>query len=247
MSHLDEGRLILLYYGEAPAADREHAQACAACGAACQALSRDLDAVAAEDAPPRGPGFEADLWARLAPRLRREAASGRPRRPQAWTFAALAASLAVAFVLGRASAPRTALPSPAAADPGARERIVVVAVGDHLERSAVFLVELANADPATPAGTALQGESAQALLTENRLVRQSAALTGDTGATDVLEELERVLAEVAHAAASGNEADLATVRQRIEKRGLLFKVRVLGARARGPERPEAAPRPLQAL
>jgi hypothetical protein len=230
LSHLDEGRLILLYYGEAPPEDAAHVEACDACRTAYQDLRRDLDAVVAEDAPARPPDFEEELWARLAPRLRRAPGTALPRRSRAWTLTALAASLAVAFVVGRATAPTLCVPSPpTAGDPGVRERILVVAVGDHLERAEMFLVELANADPGGPI---VETDSAQTLLASTRLIRQSAGRAGDAAATDVLEELERVLVDVAHAAASGDQAELAAARQRVEKRGLLFKVRVLGARTR---------------
>jgi hypothetical protein len=243
--HLDEDGLILLFYGEAPLADREHVAACAACGAAYEALSRDLQLVVADDAPPRDVSFETAVWARLAPHLERT----RPRAPwgaRPWTWTALAASIVLAFVLGRATAPPRAVPSPVtdAADPGTRERILLVAVGEHLERSLIFLVELANAEPGR---AGVESESAKSLLTDTRLVRQSADLAGDTGTADVLDELERVLAEVAHASAAGGEADHAAGRQRLEKRGLLFKVRVLAARSREKERPAGAARPGQAL
>jgi hypothetical protein len=237
VSHLDEGRLALLYYGEPEEGDRAHVAACDECRAALRAVARDLDAVGAGDVPERGLGFEAEVWERMAPRL----GPRRARRPWSarpvWAAAAVAASLAVAFVLGRATAPVP--PRTASTDPQVRERVLVLALGDHLDRSELFLAELANADPAQ--GPALDGESAQSLLTANRLVRQSADQAGDEAASDVLGELERILAEAVHASAEGRVDDLAALQARLKKRGLLFKVRVLGARTRDRERVLGAP------
>ena len=45
--------------------------------------------------------------------------------------------------------------------------------------------------------------------------------------SELLDEIERVLTEVAASPASGSSRDLADVRRRIESRDLLFKVRVI--------------------
>jgi hypothetical protein len=66
------------------------------------------------------------------------------------------------------------------------------------------------------------------LLEENRLYRQTALEQGDGGLADVLDELERVLLDVAHGPQEVTPAQLETIRQRIEARGILFKVRVVG-------------------
>jgi hypothetical protein len=50
---------------------------------------------------------------------------------------------------------------------------------------------------------------------------------GDPAVADVLDELERVLIEIAGTAPSASTKDLDVVRERIDARGLLFKVRVM--------------------
>jgi hypothetical protein len=50
---------------------------------------------------------------------------------------------------------------------------------------------------------------------------------GDTGLASVLDELERVLIDVAHSPQTVTPARFKTIRQRIDDDGLLFKVRVL--------------------
>ena len=74
-----------------------------------------------------------------------------------------------------------------------RERVLLVAVGDHLERSRVLLVEWMNeSEGAAPRG-------AEELLRTNRLYRASAERDGDADVADVLLELERALLEIARA------------------------------------------------
>ena len=65
------------------------------------------------------------------------------------------------------------------------------------------------------------------MLDENRLYRQTAVQEGDTGLAKVLDELERVLIDVAHSPQTVSPARFKTIRQRIDDDGLLFKVRVL--------------------
>jgi hypothetical protein len=124
----------------------------------------------------------------------------------------------MAFLLGRQSRP------PAAEEVQVRERILLVAVSDHLERSEVLLVELLSADDAeVPA-------EAEELLAVNRLYRQAALRAGDGGVASLLDELERVLVEAAAAPAPGQ--GLEELRSRIESHGLVLKIRRAGSRLR---------------
>jgi hypothetical protein len=56
----------------------------------------------------------------------------------------------VAFVAGRWSGAPVPAPTPDAVASVAPERVLLVAVGDHLDRSQMVLVELLNADPSAP-------------------------------------------------------------------------------------------------
>jgi len=112
-----------------------------------------------------------------------------------------------------------------------RERVLVVAVGDHLGRSEMMLVELSNAEPLDPAkkqvNISAEQRRAEDLLEENRLYRQTALQEGDASLASVLDELERVLLDVAHSPDQVTPAQLEKIRQKIEARGILFKVRVV--------------------
>ena len=84
---------------------------------------------------------------------------------------------------------------------------------------------------------------ADELVTSGRLYREAAVRSGDPALAAVLEELERVLLEVAAGPEALQPADLEKLQQRIESRGLLFKVRVVGTQVRERET-ERLPRPL---
>ena len=82
---------------------------------------------------------------------------------------------------------------------------------------------------------------ADELVSANRLYRQTAVRSGEDSLVAVLEELERVLVEVAAGPDALAPQDVAELQRRIEARGLLFKVRVVGSQVRERER-ELAPR-----
>ena len=89
----------------------------------------------------------------------------------------------------------------------------------------------------------IKGERAQAeqLLAANRLYRDTAAATGETAVGHLLDELERVLVEVAAAPDRPSEQELDAVKQQIEAKGLLFRVRIVTLKVRDCQ-PEAIER-----
>jgi hypothetical protein len=113
-----------------------------------------------------------------------------------------------------------------------RERILWMAVGEHLGRSEMVLVELANSGPQgagqKQVNISSEQRRAEDLLEENRLYRQTAEDEGDSAVAGVLDELERVLLDVAHSPQQVSAAQLQGIRERIEAGGILFKVRVVG-------------------
>ena len=119
----------------------------------------------------------------------------------------------------------------AATDRQARERVLLVAVGDHLERSQMILIELANAGAPKNGHLDITYEqhAAEDLLESNRLYRQTAASSGDTATAALLEDLERVLLEIAHSPSAVSAKQLDQLRREIEDRGILFKVKVFGS------------------
>jgi hypothetical protein len=247
VSHLTEEELVLHRFGEAedPAAAVAHLAECAACRAALEALRRDLDAVPMPEPPERAADYGAQVWARLAPHLAdvpRPAVTDAARpfgrrvaRRRVWAPVGLAASLVLAFLLGRHWPHETPAHAPVSA--AARERILLLAVGDHLERSEMLLVELVTAGAdGKPVDISTQQEYAEELVGANRLYRQTVVRAGEPGVASLLDELERLLVEVAHRPSSMSPADLADIRRRIESRGLLFRVRVIETQVREKEK-----------
>jgi len=229
MSHPSQEQLILFHY-EGSASVSRHLAACLPCRGRVEEIQRLLAAVEAAPVPERGEDYGRDVWRRLAPRL--------PERPDSlwkgipaprFAFAgALAAVALAAFLAGRLWRGGE---RPAAANPSrARERILLVTVGDHLERSEVVLIELLH-PPSHEAGGQFDHARAEELLVANRLYRQSASAAGERALSDVLDDLERVLLEAAHGPASSGE-EVENVRRRAEAEGALFKIRVLGSRVR---------------
>jgi hypothetical protein len=248
MVHLSDDDLVLHYYGEMSAAEEPraagHLAECQACQQNYARLQRVLAIVDSAPIAEAPDGFERVAWARLEPAL-----PTRRRGPLSWfvfsparlAWAALVAVLIVgAFVAGRLTPetkPSAGTPASASAE-NVRERILLVDLGDHLDRSQMVLVELVSSGVTGDVDISAERTRAEQLLAANRLYRQTAATTGDATLATVLDELERVLVDVAASPSTLSQADLETVRKRIESKELLFKVRVVSSEVR--ERQKAA-------
>lgn len=247
-THISEDELILHYYGESARADEtrieSHLASCAECRFANEQLRRVMTLVDSA-APVEAPlGFERTAWARLEPSIADELARRSAKReggrgwlmwvPQLALGGGVAALVLVAFMAGRFSGGESAgvatTASPAAA--AAPARVLHSAVGDHLDRTQMMLVELANAE--TDHADVLAGEQNRAvdLVAANRLIRQSAEQSGDVVIADVLEDLERVLLEIANSPADASSNDLTDLQSRITDEDLLFRVRVIASEMR---------------
>lgn len=252
MKHMTEQELIAYREGvvEQRAAVSTHLAACHECHEELERIEAVLAALDTLPVPDPGADYGLRVWQQLAPRL--------PERPQAWWQAwlqprrlaaagAIAALLVVAFLIGRMTR-RDTRPDNIASTEQVRERILIVAVGEHLGHSERMLVELSNAEPSSPTqkqvNISAERGRAEDLLQENRLYRQTALQEGDTGLASTLDELERVLLDVAHSPDEVTPKQLEAIRQKIEARGILFKVRVVGKELQ--QRQEAAqPAPVQ--
>lgn len=242
--HLSDDELIWHYFDEESAGDaaraKAHLTACAACRAAYLQLERTLAIVSAAPTPDPPPTFERDLWKRVRRQLpepkpgRRELLGllGRP------AFAgALAALVMAAFAAGWFVSRPFDTMDVAAPDVGQiRERILLVAIGEHLERSQMVLIELINTSGDGQVDLSAVQASAGDLLSANRMYRRTATETGEAGVADVLDELGRVLIEVARGPSQVSAGELTAVRSRIESRDVLFKLRVISSEVRARER-----------
>jgi hypothetical protein len=236
MKHMTEEELIA--YREGVAAERtviaQHLADCEECRAEMERIEAVLAALDTLPVPNPGDDYGRRVWQQIAPRL--------PERPARWWQAwlepgrlaavgAVAALLIAAFIAGRISRRNPTGPDVATKEQ-IRERVLVVAVGEHLGRSEMMLVELSNAEPLGPVqkrvDISAEQHRAEDLLEENRLYRQTALKEGDANLASVLDDLERVLLDVAHSPEEVTPAQLEKIRQKIASRGILFKVRVVG-------------------
>jgi anti-sigma factor RsiW len=237
MNHLNEEQLVMYYYGEETRDVEDHLGECDSCREGYHALQRVLNSVDSLPVPERGADYEARVWQgieKALPRRRSFASRWFSWKPLA-AAGAMAALLVAAFLAGR-----TAQKAPIVADSQVRERILLVAVGDHLERSQTMLVELSNTDSAKGGQLDISYEqrAAEDLLESNRLYRQTAANAGDVATASLLDDLERVLLEVAHSPSAMSEEQFKQLRKQIEDQGILFKVKVFGSQV---EERQAAP------
>lgn len=243
-AHLSEDELILHFYGEIDRADvvrvDAHLASCDECRAAGEKLRRVLmlvDSAAPVEAPE---GFERIAWARLEPHLDGNTAGAQSLlkrwlwMPQ-WALAGgIAALLVVAFFAGRMTGgnpAHVAVPADAVAEV-TPEKVLQSEVGAHLDRTQMMLVELANAEVGHSDVLAGEQRRAADLVAANRVIRQSALQAGDAQIVDILEDLERVLLEIANAPADGSSNELTGLQSRITQEDLLFRLRVIASEMR---------------
>jgi hypothetical protein len=236
MKHLTEEELIA--YREGEATQREaiagHLTSCAECRAELERIEAVLHALDYLPVPERGAEYGRAVWQQIAPRLPEKAGRGwgswfEPRRWAA--IGVMAAAVIAAFIAGRWTKTPYA-GTPAASVAQVRQRVLVLAVGEHLGKSEMVLMELANAAPAERGqreiNISAEQKRAEDLLDANRLYRETAQHDGDAALASVLDDLERVLMDVAHSPDELTPAKLESLQKRIEAHGILFKVRVIG-------------------
>ncbi len=232
MNHLSEEQIVLHYYGDAdePGAIEQHLAACAECRAEFTRVQSMLQQIEPLEVPEPAENFEQKTWFNIRDRLAEK--GGFFRRlfgtHGKWAVAGLMAVLVVgAFLAGRylpRPAQQVAQQQPAQANP---QRIVLVAVGDHLERSQMLLVEIMHNEDTGHIDFSAEQQLARDLLDDNHLYRVSAQQVGDPQVARVLDQLGRVLAEIANGPSEVSSSDLEQVRHTIQSESLLFKVRVI--------------------
>jgi hypothetical protein len=233
--HLTDDQLVLLYYKE-PLEESGldgHLAACPECMARFEALTRVLHVVAQDEAPEPSGDFEARMLSNVL------AAAKQPKRGRVLRFprplqtlgrylavgAAIAACLLLAFSVGRQFG-RVEEQKEAASK--TQERVLLTALGEHLGRSRVTLVELKNREVTDADLKALQA-AADNLVTASRLFRAAAERAGEGQIAGVMEETERLLVRFAAAPDKDAKAELDGLRKRVDSRDLLFRLRVMEA------------------
>jgi hypothetical protein len=235
MKHTNEEDLFAYREGEMKGRETiaAHLQECGECRAELERMEEVFQALNALPVPDPGEEYGTRVWRQIADRLPERrmnwwAGFFMPRRLMA--LGAAAALLVLAFYVGRKTGP-TAGGEEIVDASKVRERVLLVAVGEHLGKSEMILMELSNAQPAEAGKSLINISTAQKraedLVEENRLYRQTALNGGDNGMASTLDELQRVLLDVANSPAEVTPAQFESIQKRIAAQGILLKVRVV--------------------
>jgi hypothetical protein len=110
------------------------------------------------------------------------------------------------------------------------QRIVVVVLSDHLDRSERLLVELKHADSEGNKTVSPLRDEARDLLTANRICQRNAERADDRALATALDRLDHLLVELANQPEGLSSTTISRLQQEMNTDGLLFEVRVLRSR-----------------
>jgi hypothetical protein len=239
MNHLSEEQLIELYYSQKEPEAARHLDACGECARAYEALQSDLADMRAIDPPARSAKYGEQVWQSIAGFAPVYSVARKTwYRQGLWLGLSSAAAcgllVAAAFYAGRLWEHQHRRPHQTIANSTAPaappQRVVVVVLSDHLDRSERLLVELKHANAGDAAMNSPLRDEARSLLAANHKCIQDAAHSGDPSLTKALDHLDQLLSRLANQPGGLNAAALARLQDEMNRDGLLFEVRVLRSR-----------------
>jgi hypothetical protein len=229
-SHLTRDQIAECLYGDVAPEFRAHVAACPECRDECNGARRTLQLLRNWDAPELPPDYESAVWQKLAASLPPEKKPlSLPRPPVIWIAAAaltavIVAAISLQFANSRVPEPRE---SPTQASE-ASQRILSVAVTDHIERTIAVLSPFVNEEPrqSTPlADVPVEQNTVEDLLAENRLYRQTAMQDKERNTAALLDEIGQVLVELEHSPAKLPGPQARDLQQRLVDSSLLSKMK----------------------
>jgi hypothetical protein len=234
MKHLSDEELLEHCYGEGAGAAGGHIESCAECAQAYAALQADLAGLHAVEPPARDAAYGEQVWHAIEPSL---PVYGSPKRTwqrlglwRGLSFAAACALLvAAAFFAGRLWEHRQPRITAAKAPPPPQQ-VVLVLLGDHLDRSERLLVELKHTSADSTEMISPLRDEASTLLAANGMRRQDARRIGDPALATTLDQLNKLLGELAKPSGTLDPAAIARLQKEASADNLLFEVRVLRSR-----------------
>lgn len=240
MSHLTEEEHVLACYSEPlPLEERVHLSTCSECRAAVTHLKRLLEMADQDFSPEPEASFEDRVWATLQWQL--------PSRRSSMKSWWLPAAAAVAFLLigfgagqflrrgndGRVSVTarhhQPALPSVKPED--GRVAALHSAGREQLDRSSRLLIDVSNQSTDDADFSAVRAK-AEELVSDNRLLRAASKKGRRDEVSELLDDIEPILVELAHSSSDMSPEELAAIQHRIESHKLLFKLRVVSSTLR---------------
>jgi hypothetical protein len=242
MNHLSDDELIAHAYAEDDGnAVPQHLAACSECAKAYSRLRSDLADMKFAEAPARDAAYGHRVWESIANSLPGYESRKSWFRGALWpalSYAVAGIVLVVsAFLGGRLWEHRHAQTvaqnhaqqhEQIVAQPD--QRVLVVVLSDHLDRSERLLVELNHADPDNGKVASPLRDQARSLLPANRICRQNAKQDDDRALSAALDRLDRLLVELANQPEGLNSQTISRLQDEMNTDGLLFEVRVLRSR-----------------
>jgi hypothetical protein len=250
MSHLSQKELIEQYYSKESTGVGLHIEDCAECAAVYAELESDLDEMQFSDPPARDAGYGERVWQSLSGSL-----PAYERRKRNWLGIGMMRGLSFATACGllvagafyagiiweqkhqqpTTTAVNTSPSAPAQEHPAPpKERIVVVVLSDHLDRSERLLVQLKHADAGSEEMLSPLRDEARSLLAANRICQQNMKQGDDPALATALDRLDHLLAQLANRQGGLDAEALSQLQDEMKSDSLLFEVRVL--RSRIPDR-----------
>jgi hypothetical protein len=241
MNHLSEEELIAHAYAEDGSnAVQQHLQACSECAKAYSSLGADLADMKFAQAPARDAAYGHRVWESIAGSLSAYESRKSWFRGGLWpalSYAAAGIALVVCAFLGGRLWEHRHVPTVAqnhapheqsVVEP--TQRVVVVVLSDHLDRSERLLVELKHADADSGKLASPLRDEARSLLPANRICRQNAKHADDQALATALDRLDHLLIELANQPEGLNNQTISRLQEEMNADGLLFEVRVLRSR-----------------
>jgi hypothetical protein len=216
--HLTDEQMFHYLYGDLLETEKEHLESCGVCQSEIESFRRTLDHLAQWSAPPRSADYGNFVWRRLITQI------AAPRKPL-WSrpvvlgwFSLVATGLAAVLIVLIPHHQSGANPSSPVRRVPVSERLLQVAVQDHVRRASSLFAKLEN-QPGT--GTANQSERASEweaisnLIAENRLYRQTAEQEDDRHAVQLLTDLETALVTLKHISGRPSAAEVQDLKKRL--------------------------------
>jgi hypothetical protein len=232
-SHLTQDEIIESVYGAAPPELAAHITACPECREECETVRRTLQLLRNWETPEPAPGYENAVWQKISASLPQNTPFRSPRPTAIWiAAAALTALIVVAISLQLANSRLGKPPSDNLADTaqanGAGQRILTIAVTDHIERTIAVLSPFVDAESPHSsqfADVSVERNTVEDLLAENRLYRQTAMQDKEPNTAALLDEIGQVLVELEHSPAKLSGPQARDLQQRLVDSSLLSKMK----------------------
>ena len=235
MNHYTEEELILFYYKESDhgAEIKKHLAVCDRCREVHGAIEKDLTAIGNLPFPATGSDYSRQVWEAIEPRLDAKPIAVPAPYSRSWRVPMAAAASLILVVMSLWIAYRTGVQRGGETiDQEIRRQALMTAVSMHFQSSERLLVDFSNLDRKRSIDLTGPQKRAASLVSTNRLYRRTADLHGESELSTLLEELERVLLDIANAPGRITPTEFTTLWSRVERSGLLIKMRLQEAGAR---------------